>query len=204
MKTSYLIPAAPVDYEEIIKGSHFITRIRCASDTETAKAFIKKMKLAYSDASHHCWTYLIGNPLSTTLKGCSDDGEPPGTAGKPMLNVLQHSAVGDIVIVCTRYFGGTKLGTGGPARAYGGGTKLAHEKLLLKEKINYKKIDFTIDYSLLKDCEHILNQYQTEFINFDYQSKVRVSVNMQYQAIDDFKTTMINQFKGRVKWNTTS
>ncbi len=201
---SYSIPAQDLDVEEVIKNSQFITRVRNASTAESAKAFIKQMNHSFPDASHHCWAYIVGHPNSTTLVGCSDNGEPSGTAGKPMLHVLQHSNIGDIVVVCTRFFGGTKLGTGGLARAYGGGVKLALENLSLKQKVEYQSLGFEIDYAQLKDCEHILQGFQTEHLKLDYQTKIRVSVNIASEQVKAFKSALINQFKGQIEWNTIS
>jgi len=203
MMPSYNVPANALDNEEVIKNSQFISRVRNVNTAEAAKAFIKQMKQRYPDASHHCWAYIIGNPNSTTLIGCSDDGEPSGTAGKPMLHVLQHSAVGDIVVVCTRYFGGTKLGTGGLARAYAGGVKLALEKLELKEKVDYCSIGFELEYTQLKDCEHILKDFQSQRLQLDYQSKILVSVKIASAEMEAFKAALINQLKGQIEWNTT-
>lgn len=200
--TSYNIPAQDLDVEEVIKNSQFITRVRNVSSAELAKAFIKQMNQTYPDASHHCWAYIVGNPDSTTLVGCSDDGEPSGTAGKPMLHVLQHSGIGDIVIVCTRFFGGTKLGTGGLARAYGGGVKLALEGLSLKQKVEYQSLSFEIEYAQLKDCEHVLKDYQTENLILDYQTNIRVSVNLAREQVNQFKSALVNQFKRQIEWNT--
>ncbi len=201
---TYNIPSSPLDVEEVIKNSQFITRIRCVATADSAKAFIKEMNTLYPDATHHCWAYIVGNPQSTTLVGCSDDGEPSGTAGKPMLHVLQHSSVGDIVAVCTRFYGGTKLGTGGLARAYGGGVKLAIEQLKLKEKIEYKAINFELEYTQLKDCEHLLKDYQSENLLLDYQEKINVSVDIATDEFDRFTIALTNQFKGKIEWNTTS
>ncbi len=201
---SYNIPAQALKVEEEIKNSQFITRVRHAATAESAKAFVKQMNQRYPDATHHCWAYIVGNPQSTTLVGCSDDGEPSGTAGKPMLHVLQHSGIGDIVVVCTRFFGGTKLGTGGLARAYGGGVKLALEQLHLKQKIEYQPISFEIEYAQLKDCEHILKDYQSEDLKLDYRTKIRVSVNIASEQIKPFKSALVNQFKGQIEWNTIS
>lgn len=199
---SYSIPAQDFDVEELIKNSRFITRVRNVSSAELAKAFIKQMNQTYPDASHHCWAYIVGDPDSTTLVGCSDDGEPSGTAGKPMLHVLQHSGIGDIVVVCTRFFGGTKLGTGGLARAYGGGVKLALEQLSLKQKVEYQPLSFEIEYAQLKDCEHILKDYQTQALNLDYQTNIRVSVNIACEQVEQFKSALVNQFKRQIEWNT--
>lgn len=199
--SSYNIPASSIDFEEVIKNSQFMTRVRNVSTAESAKAFVKEMKHAYPDASHNCWAYIVGNPASTTLIGCSDDGEPSGTAGKPMLHVLQHSGIGDIVVVCTRYFGGTKLGTGGLARAYGGGVKLALEQLSLKEKVEYKRLSFDLDYSKLKDCEHLLKDYQTENHRLDYQTNIVMTIDIALEEIESFKEALSNQMKGQVCWN---
>jgi len=201
---SYNIPAQDLDVEEMIKNSQFITRVRNVSSAELAKTFIKQMNQTYPNASHHCWAYIVGNPDSTTLVGCSDDGEPSGTAGKPMLHVLQHSGIGDIVVVCTRFFGGTKLGTGGLARAYGGGVKLALEQLSLKQKVEYQSLGFEIEYTQLKDCEHLLKNYQTKDLKLDYQTHIQVTVNIACEQVKHFKSALINQLKRQIEWNTTN
>lgn len=201
--SNYKVPAGPHKVEEVIKNSQFITRIRNVESSQQAKDFVKEMNQTYPDARHHCWAYIVGNPESTTLIGCSDDGEPSGTAGKPMLNVLQHAGIGDIAIVCTRYFGGVKLGTGGLARAYGGGVKLALEQLSLAEKIEYQEIQLTLEYSQLKDFEHILKDFQSEELQLKYQTTILASVKIASQEFSGFKKSIINQFKGQVEWNTT-
>jgi len=197
---SYNVPSFEVEVEEVIKGSQFITRIQNVSTSKDAKAFIKNLKKSYPDASHHCWAYIVGNPNSTTLIGCSDDGEPSGTAGKPMLHVLQHAMIGDIVIVITRYFGGTKLGTGGLARAYGGGVKLALDKLTVKEKTHYTKLQFYLDYPQQKDFEHLLESYQSDNLNINYSGKLEISIELASSETDSFKQALINLCKGDVVW----
>jgi len=201
---SYQIPAHSVDVEEVIKNSQFITRVRNVSTAEAAKAFIKELNQTYPDATHHCWAYIVGNPNSTTLLGCSDDGEPSGTAGKPMLNVLQHADIGDIVAVCTRYYGGTKLGTGGLTRAYGGGVKLALEQLTTEEKVDYSHLEFDIDYHQQKDCEHLIKDFQVDNFQLNYQSKISVSLDVATEELALFKAAIQNKFKGQIEWNTTS
>jgi uncharacterized YigZ family protein len=140
--SDYWVPKGSVEVEEEIKGSRFITRVFNADSVDKARALLRQLKEQEPTATHHCWAYVVGNPQSTTLIGCSDDGEPSGTAGKPMLNVLQHSGVGDIIAICTRYYGGTKLGTGGLVRAYSGGVKLALAQLETEPKID--KISLSI------------------------------------------------------------
>lgn len=118
--TSYTTLAARegrgVDVELEIKRSRFLTRLRRVTDEEAARAVIDNRRRAHFDARHHCSAFILG-PDSRTARS-SDDGEPAGTAGVPMLNVLQHHGLSDVVAVVTRYFGGIKLGAGGLVRAY--------------------------------------------------------------------------------------
>ena len=200
---SYNVPAEPIDVDEVIKNSQFVTRVRNVATAEAAKAFIKELNQIFPDATHHCWAYIVGNPQSTTLLGCSDDGEPSGTAGKPMLNVLQHSGIGDIVAVCTRYYGGTKLGTGGLTRAYGGGVKLALEQLKVKEKIEYRPVSFEIEYAQQKDCEHLVGDFQVDNFQLDYQTKITVSFDIAVEELEQFKLALQNKFKGQIAWTST-
>src|SRR4051812_21661975 len=116
----YPIPAARHRAELTIERSRFICTIAHAAEPDDAHAFIREMNAEFGDATHNCWAFVAGPPGDTNRIGMSDDGEPHGTAGRPMLTVLTHSGVGDIVAVVTRYYGGTKLGTGGLVKAYGG------------------------------------------------------------------------------------
>ncbi len=116
----YAIPAARHDVEQVIDRSRFLCTVAPTSTVEDAQAFVRDIAHEYPDATHHCWAYVIGAPGSSDRIGLSDDGEPHGTAGRPMLTVLQHCGMGDIAAVVSRYYGGVKLGTGGLVKAYGG------------------------------------------------------------------------------------
>lgn len=120
--TEYYIPTAPGDAEYVEKRSRFLGKVRHVESEEEARAFIDAMKKRYHDARHNCWCYI----LKDGVVRYSDDGEPQGTAGQPMLNVFQKEAVTDVVCVVTRYFGGVLLGAGGLCRAY---TKSAKDAL---------------------------------------------------------------------------
>ena len=115
--SKYLSPARAARAEIEVINSRFIASAAPAFSVDEARAFIARIKAEFPDASHHVPVYLIGHGASVTAH-CSDDGEPSGTAGRPALAVLQGSGLGDVVVVVTRYFGGTKLGTGGLVRAY--------------------------------------------------------------------------------------
>src|SRR5829696_5035390 len=125
----YDIPVAHHRVEQSIDRSRFICTIAPADAVDAAQEFVRAMNAEFADATHNCWAYVIGAPGSTDRIGMSDDGEPHGTAGRPMLTVLLHSGVGDVAAVVTRWFGGVKLGTGGLVRAYGGALQQALEML---------------------------------------------------------------------------
>ncbi|MFN2122854.1 MAG: IMPACT family protein, partial [Candidatus Promineifilaceae bacterium] len=132
MARRYPIPAQETREEIRVSNSRFIATAAPVFSVDEAKEFIKKIKAEFSDASHNVPAFLVGYGPSVTAH-CSDDGEPSGTAGRPMLAVLQGSGLGDIAVVVTRYFGGTKLGTGGLVRAYGDAVKVILENLPLAE-----------------------------------------------------------------------
>ena len=117
----YRIPARQSRVTHEVKGSRFIATAVCAPNVAAAKEFVARIKDEFSDATHNCWAWVVGFPGSTACNRSSDDGEPGGTAGLPILHALLNSGVGDIAVVVTRYFGGVKLGRGGLVRAYGGG-----------------------------------------------------------------------------------
>ena len=121
----YLIPKSAVVFEEEIKKSRFITYLQHTEGLEQAKAFWAEVKAQHPTARHHCWAAVAGKPTDSQQLGFSDDGEPAGTAGKPMLSALQGSQVGEISAVVVRYYGGLLLGTGGLVRAYGNGVQQA-------------------------------------------------------------------------------
>lgn len=132
--------------EETIHRSRFIVTIARVSSSEEAKAFIDSVRAEHAQATHNCWAYVAGEPGSTAQVGASDDGEPKGTAGRPMLTVLLHCGVGEIAAVVTRYFGGVLLGTGGLVRAYQGLVKLGLESLPITERVPTRKITITLEH----------------------------------------------------------
>ena len=131
MSASYQVPdlqhGAFHRAEETVRRSRFIVTMARVSSPEEAKAFIERIREEHAGATHNCWAYNAGAPGDTAQVGASDDGEPKGTAGRPMLAALLHSDVGEVAAVVTRYFGGILLGTGGLVRAYQGAVKLGLE-----------------------------------------------------------------------------
>lgn len=142
----YRVPARVHRVEQTVQRSRFVTTAARAASAEAAHAFVAGVRDEFPDATHHCWAFVVGPPGSTAQVGMSDDGEPHGTAGRPMLTTLLHGGVGEIVAVCTRYYGGVKLGTGGLSRAYSGGVKHALETLQTVEKVDRVRLRVTLRY----------------------------------------------------------
>ena len=169
-KTVYLGGGAEI----IEKKSRFIATVRPVKSEEEALAFIESMRKKYWNATHNCFAYVIGEHFQ--VQRCSDDGEPSGTAGKPMLDVLLGEEIHDLVVVVTRYFGGTLLGTGGLVRAYSGSTK---EGLLASKvitKMHGQKLSVQTDYTGLGKIQYILGQRGISILNSVYTDKVELEV----------------------------
>jgi len=145
---SYSIPVEAATAEIVIKKSRFIAHAKPVVSRETAMIWLREMKERYPDARHHCWAYLIGNPNCAINAGMGDDGEPSGTAGKPILNVLTHKDVGDVMVIVVRYFGGIKLGAGGLTRAYSQATQAVMEILPTEQQVEMVTIQLVCDFAL--------------------------------------------------------
>jgi uncharacterized YigZ family protein len=145
----YPVPGAVHRVEEEIRRSRFITTLAPAADEEAARAFVASMRTEFPGATHTCWAYVAGPPGSTGRVGMSDDGEPQGTAGRPMLNILLHAEVGEVVATVTRFYGGVKLGRGGLGRAYAGGVRRALESLPRGERVHREGFRVDVDYAAL-------------------------------------------------------
>lgn len=174
----YRVPASRTRVEEVILRSRFITTIAPVSTTAEARAFIEEMRGEFPDASHNCYAFVAGPPGSTAQIGMSDDGEPGGTAGRPMLAVLLGSGVGDIAAVVTRYWGGTKLGTGGLVRAYGGGVKLALAELPTQERIAWVTLQALSPYHWVTPITRLLPQHEAVLAEQSYSDVVEWGIRV--------------------------
>ena len=154
--------------EETIHRSRFIVTIARVSSPEETKAFIESVRQEHSQATHNCWAYVAGEPGSTAQVGASDDGEPKGTAGRPMLTVLLHCGVGEIAAVVTRYFGGILLGTGGLVRAYQGLVKLGLETLPITERVPCDRIKFTLEHSFVNIALREFENHQASILEKEF------------------------------------
>ncbi len=200
--TPYLIPKADLQDEILVNKSRFICSIKHCGDAKLAKAFIDEIRGQYPDASHNCYAFVSSRPENSQAYGFSDDGEPSGTAGRPMLAVLQGSNVGEICAVVTRYFGGIKLGTGGLQRAYGNSVRQALIKLETELKTPTNDVQIHCGYQQVQDIEHHLSQFDGVVISQDYGVEVVLIARLPIPQIEAFKQCIIDHTAGRVipKW----
>ncbi len=180
-----LVPAAEVRVETQAGNSRFIATIGPAFAVDEAKAFVQRMKAEFGDATHHVPAYIIGHGRST-LAHCHDDGEPSGTAGRPMLAVLQGSGLGDVVVVVTRYFGGTKLGTGGLVRAYGDAVRLALDTLPRAEKAATTTVMVEIPYPFLERVRQLVDSQAGIIVEEQFATAITLTARFRTERYPDF------------------
>ncbi|MGF1683383.1 YigZ family protein [Photobacterium minamisatsumaniensis] len=194
----YLIPASGATFEEEIKKSRFITYLAHTPNIMAAKAFVQHIKDKHSDARHNCWAFVAGRPENSMLWGFSDDGEPSGTAGKPILAQLSGSGVGEITAVVTRYSGGIKLGTGGLVKAYGGGVQQALALLQTTQKIITTELVLSCEYNQVSLVETLLAEYSGRQIEAEYANKVDMTIELDSRQANEFRTKLINRSGGQI------
>jgi uncharacterized YigZ family protein len=177
MSDRYPIPAAATRAEIMALNSRFIASAGHTPSVEEAKAFIAAVRAAFPDASHHCVAYLVGHGATVTA-GMSDDGEPSGTAGRPMLAVLRGSGLGDVTVVVTRYFGGTLLGTGGLVRAYSDAVRAVLEILPRTERIELAALSVRVSYAGYAAARRVLDEHQAQIDDETFAEDVIISARL--------------------------
>jgi uncharacterized YigZ family protein len=195
MKQSYFIPSAPTEFSEEIKKSRFITYLAPAPNVAHAKEYIQLIKRQHLSARHHCWAFVAGAPNDPQVLGFSDDGEPSGTAGKPMLAQLLGSGLGEVVAVAVRYYGGILLGTGGLVKAYGNGVQQALKQLSTFERIPFVEYLLNCDYHQLKLIETVIIQSGGQIVHSTYAERVELKVCLPVSNRD----TTINKLQDIAK-----
>ncbi len=192
----YPIPARVHRVQETILGSRFVTTLACAPDPAAAHAFVETIRDEFPDATHNCWAFVAGPPASTTRIGMSDDREPHGSAGRPMLTALLHGGVGEIVAVGTRYFGGVKLGTGGLARAYSGGVKLGLESLPIEDKVERVPVLVTVAYPDVDAVQRLLVERDVVVEDEEYGTDVRYRCAVPMSDLGSFREAVADVTRG--------
>ena len=194
----YKILVQPSGTETKVRGSRFIARAQPASSREKAEAFIEAIKKDQHDASHHCFAYRIGLADNATSR-YYDDGEPSGTAGKPILAAIDAAGLTDTVLVVTRYFGGTKLGTGGLARAYGHAARLALENARIETRTVNTKLCLSYDYPFSAILERLFETYHVCILEAEYRTTITQTVHVRADWTADFIKAVIDATSNHVE-----
>ncbi len=183
MAKPYQIAANDIVDETVVSRSRFICYISPCSSHEEAKEQLRKYQQLHPQANHHCYAFLTGRAEDSQGYGFSDDGEPSGTAGRPMLAVLQGSGVGELCAIVVRYFGGTKLGTGGLQRAYGGSVRQALTLLETVMKVPMVEKQLTCDYGQINDVLYFVEQAKGEIIQQDFAAQIELIIALPEEQL---------------------
>jgi uncharacterized YigZ family protein len=192
----YPVPAGEHRTRDEISRSRFVTTLAPAPSIDEAQAFLARIRAEFPDATHNCWAYVVGPPGSTGRVGMSDDGEPHGTAGRPMLTALLHSGVGDVAAVVTRYYGGTKLGTGGLVRAYGGCVQRALETLPRAERVSWAPCVVTIGYGDVTVVQQLIAAHEGQVVEESYGADVTYRLELPDSRLATFVAAVVDATRG--------
>lgn len=196
--SGYPIPAQTIRIENVVVNSRFIATVGRADSVEDAKSFIQAVRDEMREASHHVYAFKVGFGGSV-IEGMSDDGEPSGTSGPPVLAVLRGADLGDTVIVVTRYFGGTKLGTGGLVRAYSGAAKEALAQLPVTMKTEKVHIGITIDYSYFERAKILLTECQATIDDEQFDAAVTIYALIPREQLEPLTVALNDLTSGQVQ-----
>ena len=193
----YPIPAETTRVESEVSRSRFIATIGYADSTDMARAFLTSTRTEFADASSHIYAYKIGY-ASSTIESMSDGGEPTGTAGPPVLAVIHHANVGDVVITVERYFGGIKLGTGGLVRAFGDAARAALASLPIREKIATRQVGLTLAYPLYERAKLLIAAHNGVIDSEEFDADVTLYITLPLDDLAGFSAAITDLSAGRV------
>lgn len=195
---TYLTLASAFQYEpDKIKGSRFIADVAPAANESEALAFLEKIRGQFRDARHHCFAWRLGPEGKETR--FSDDGEPAGSAGKPILAQLEGHEITDLCCVVTRYFGGTKLGVGGLVRAYGGAAGMALDRAPTRTVVMTRTIRVEYPYAFSGKISGLLAQLELEPARSQYAEIVTLELQVPLGRVDEFLHELSERTAGRAK-----
>jgi uncharacterized YigZ family protein len=198
MSSRYPIPAQEIRVEIRVANSRFIATAAPAFSVDEARSFISRIKAEFSDASHNVPGYVIGHG-STVTAHCNDDGEPSGTAGRPVLAVLQGSGLGDVVVVVTRYFGGTKLGTGGLVRAYSSAAQEVLAALPRAEKVATHTVMVVLPYNLYERLKLLVEAHNGRILDEEFAADITISIQFAVEHFPDFQDALREMSHGSLE-----
>ena len=184
-----LVPAEEIRVELRISNSRFIATIAPATSVEEARSFVERIKVEFADASHNVPAYIIGHDATITAH-CNDDGEPSGTAGRPALAVLKGSGLGDVAVVVTRYFGGTRLGTGGLVRAYGDAVRKVLNFVPKAEKVPTITAVIAVPYNTFEQLRLLIREHGGQILEKTFAADVTIVVLFRESKFAGFQNAL--------------
>ena len=197
--TQYSILAAAAEHLLLEKNSEFLTFLHPVDNRDDAMTWVAHYRARYPDANHVCWAYIIGNTHQPQTQAFSDDGEPGGTAGKPMLHVLTERELGNCLAVVVRYFGGVKLGAGGLVRAYSNAVSQAASKAELRLVSPSVQLSIIVSFAFEARLRQLLQQYQAALDDVAYSDSVSMQVSLSQDAEPALRQQLINETAGAVQ-----
>ncbi|MBI5930879.1 MAG: YigZ family protein [Chloroflexi bacterium] len=195
---TYSIPKERIRIEYLVANSRFYGTIGRADTVDQAKAFIQTVRDEMSNATHHVYAFKVGYGGSV-IEGMSDDGEPSGTAGPPALAVIRGANIGDVVLVITRYFGGTKLGTGGLVHAYGQTAREAIAALPTELKIKRRTLGIEIPYPLYERVKILVSHYDCQIESEDFGAEILLVLHIAEDDLAPFSDALRELSAGRLQ-----
>ena len=191
------IPVKNSSSEMTIKGSRFLSESFVLASQSEVREIVKEQKQKYADATHVCHAFIFGK--NAEIMGMSDDGEPGGTAGRPMLDVLKGRGVTNILVTITRWFGGTLLGTGGLVKAYGDGTKNVIEATEFEALVEKSEFTFECDYQQYQLIKKLMENFTLSEIEESFDEKIKVSGKIPTSEFENFTKTVFDKSNGKIK-----
>jgi uncharacterized YigZ family protein len=198
MNASYLVPSATCRTETEVANSRFITTIACVTSTDEAKHFLASIRAEMPDASHHVYAFRVGYGNSV-IEGKSDAGEPPGTAGPPLLSILRGTDIGDTIVVISRYFGGKKLGTGGLVRAYSDAAKTGLKTVIFTTKASTLPVRIETPYNLYESIRQLIMRIEGAINEENFDATVMIKASIPTNRMSEFSQQLLEISAGKVQ-----
>lgn len=198
MAARYQIPKNQQRTSLVVVNSRFLTTVAYSPTVEQAREVLANVRAEMADASHHVYAYRVGYGKSV-IEGMSDDGEPSGTAGPPVLAVLRGSDIGDVIVIVTRYFGGTKLGTGGLVRAYSEAARDALNQLVTEEKIEKRLLGVEMPYHFYEQIKRLIDAHHGELTDEQFTTEVALMALFPIEDIAPFTAAVVELTAGQVQ-----
>jgi len=182
--------------ELMVKNSRFRSELEYAETPEAAREIWRLRKTQYDNGGHIVYAFIVG--AQGNIQGCSDDGEPSGTAGRPTLEVLKGSGLTNVILTTARWFGGTKLGTGGLVHAYTASAQAALENIRTRELVPMRELDFTVPYALYEQAKRLLAASGFETKQEEFQTDVRIRGELTAAALPELQTELRDLSNGKI------